>query len=171
MLRDVYTSPTLTNALHSLKIVNTSTKYVTLDAVDIAGTIAAPPTLYQQTDTHILKTGSWSNYSSSKASGGSYGRSATAGAAAAATFNGTRLDWIAMKGMTTGYAYVYLDGAFAPTATIDLTASSASSQVLVWSTGTLSAGVHTVKIVRDDTDSATGKYITLDAVDIWGTIQ
>jgi hypothetical protein len=40
----------------------------------------------------------------------------------------------------------------------------------VWSTGILTAGTHTVRIVRDD-GSATGKYLTLDAVEIWGTIQ
>jgi hypothetical protein len=34
----------------------------------------------------------------------------------------------------------------------------------------LSYGTHTVRIVRDG-GSASGKFLTLDAVDIWGAIQ
>ena len=37
-------------------------------------------------------------------------------------------------------------------------------------TGTLPSGGHSVKIVRG-TSSASGRYVTLDAVDIWGTIS
>ncbi len=53
---------------------------------------------------------------------------------------------------------------------IDLRAAAAAYQVDAWSTGPLSAGVHTVRIVRSTT-SATGQFVTLDAVDVWGTIQ
>jgi len=166
----VYSSPILPNGLHSLRIVNTSTKYLILDAVAIAGTISAPPKRYEAADSHIVKTGSWATYPKTAASGGSYGRSCTSGASATITFSGTRLDWIAMKGTTAGTAYVYLDGATKPTATIHLHARTASYQVIVWSTGTLSTGTHTVRIVRDDKDNTPGQFITLDAVDIWGTI-
>ena len=113
-----------------MKIVRSASsaagKYLTLDAVDIYGTIGAPPTRYQQTDTHIVKSGAWSNFTTTSASGGSYGRSLTSGASATITFTGTRLDWIAMKGTTTGYADVYLDGGQSAAATINLTAASAS---------------------------------------------
>ena len=164
----------LPNGLHSVKIVRStasaSGKYLTLDAVDIYGTIAAPPTKYQQTDTHIVKTGSWSNFTSASASGGSYGRSLTAGASATIYFNGSRFDWIGMKGTTGGVAYVYLDGAVTPTATINLNAASASYQQVLWTSGILLSGEHTVRIVRDDTDSG-AHYINVDAVNIWGTIQ
>ena len=40
----------------------------------------------------------------------------------------------------------------------------------VWSTGTLAHGAHKVTIVRSSSSPA-GKYLTLDAVDIWGTIR
>lgn len=127
------------------------------------------PTLlrYEQTDASIAKTGIWSNFSTSSASGGSYGRSSTSGATATIKFIGTRLDWIAMKGTTTGIADVYLDGK--KVTTINLGATSATYQVDVWSTGPLAYGLHTVKLVRS-ASSASGKYLTLDAVDIWGTI-
>ena len=83
------------------------------------------------------------------------------------TFTGTRLSWIATKGTTTGQADVYVDGAFKTT--VDLAAAAASYQQEVWSTGDLTNAVHTVKIVRSSA-SASGKYLTIDAVDVVGTL-
>ena len=133
---------------------NATGKYISVDAFDVIGEITdgdstqVTATRYEQTDTHIVKTGNWSNYTKTAASGGTYGRSATSTASATITFTGTRLDWIAMTGTTTGIAEVYLDGATLPTATISLVAASAVYQVKVWSTNTLPYGVHTVRIVR-----------------------
>jgi stage II sporulation protein D len=124
-------------------------------------------TRYDHTNTSIVKTGTWENFSTTKAYGGSYGRSSTSKASATIYFTGTRLDWIGMKGVTTGIAEVYLDGTLK--ATINLAASAATYQVNLWSTGTLTSGAHYVKIVRS-ASSASGKFVTLDAVDIWGTI-
>ena len=124
-------------------------------------------TLYDQKNTHIVKTGTWSTFTETAACYGSYGRSSTSGATATIYFTGTRLDWIAMKGNTTGIADVYLDGK--KVITINLAATKAIYQVDVWSSGTLTKGPHTVKIVRS-ASSASGKYLTLDAVEIWGTI-
>ena len=171
----VWSTGTLAEGEHNVRIVRSSAsatgKYVTLDAVDIWGSISAPPARYEQADTHIVKVGAWSNFTTSKASGGSYGRSSTSGpspASATVYFTGTRLDWVAMKGTTTGIADVYVDGEKA--ATIDLAAASASYNVMVWSTGTRPNGNHSVQIVRSS-DSGSGKYLTMDAVDIWGTIR
>jgi hypothetical protein len=72
-----------------------------------------------------------------------------------------------MKGTTTGKADVYLDGVFQKT--IDLRAAKATYQVDLWSTGTLLDGPHTVKIVRS-TSSAAGQFVTIDAVDVRGTL-
>jgi hypothetical protein len=165
----------LSNGLHSVKIVRSSAsasgKFLTLDAVDIYGSIASAPTKYQQTASHIVYSPAWSLFSSTKASGTSYSRSAASGASATITFSGVRLDWIAMKGTTTGHADVWVDGVKVTSTPIDLTATSATYQVTVWSSGTLPDGVHTVQIVRNDALSGTTKYVTLDAVSIWGTIQ
>ena len=172
--QEVWTSPTLDSGLHSFKIVrsssNASGKYITLDAVDIAGSIGTPPNRYEQADGHIAKTGAWANFTASGASGGSYGRSLTGGAGATITFNGTRLDYITTKGTTAGIVDIYLDGGGEPYATINLAAAAATYQAVVWSTGTLPSGVHTVQIVRSS-ESASTKYLTLDAVDIFGVIQ
>ena len=167
----VWSSGPLSNGLHSVKIVRStasaSGKYLTLDAVDITGTIAAPPVRYQQTDSRIVYTPAWSVFSTASASGGSYDRSLASGAVATITFTGTRLDWIATKGTTTGYADVWVDGVKVTTTPINLTAASVAYQVDVWSSGTLTAGPHTIRIVRNDALSGTTKYVTLDAVDIW----
>jgi hypothetical protein len=170
----VWTTGPLTSGLHCVKIVRSASsaagKYLTLDAVDIYGTISAPPTRYEQADARIEKTGSWTDFTKTAASGGSYGRSLTSTpeqASATIHFTGTRLDWIAMKGTTAGVADVYLDGTLM--ATIDLNAATATYNVVVWSTGTLLEGDHTVRIVRDP-DSGATRYLTLDAVEIWGTI-
>ena len=122
----------------------------------------------EQTNTNIVKVGAWYDFSKTLASGSSYGRSSTSGASATIYFNGTRLDWIAMKGTTTGIADVYLDGA--KVTTLNLASATATYRVNVWSTGDLPGGDHSVRIVRSSA-SAAGKYLTLDAVDIHGTIS
>jgi N-acetylmuramoyl-L-alanine amidase len=173
---NVWSTGTLANGAHRVKIVRSvssaSGKYLTLDAVDVYGTMSQPPvtqTHYEQSNTTIKKTGTWYTYSTTEASGGSYGRSSTSGASTTIKFVGTRLDWIAMKGTTTGYADVYVDNLKVTPTPINLYSATATYRVDVFSTGTLTFGAHTVKIVRS-ASSATGKYLTLDAVDIWGWI-
>ncbi len=78
-------------------------------------------TRYDQTNADIVKTGTWTDYSSSSAYAGSYGRSSTAGASATVWFTGTKIAWIGMKGTTPGIVDVYLDGE--KKATLDLYAA------------------------------------------------
>jgi L,D-transpeptidase catalytic domain/IPT/TIG domain/Putative peptidoglycan binding domain len=125
------------------------------------------PTRYEQNDGHIVKAGNWSDYAKTLASGGSYGRSLTSGASVTIYFRGTQLDWISMKGTTTGMADVYLDGDFQET--VDLSAPTAVYNVVVWSTDTLPEDNHKVEIVRSSANPS-GKYVTLDAVDVVGTL-
>jgi len=122
---------------------------------------------YDQTDSRISYSGAWATYSTTSAWKSSYGRTSSSGGSVTLTFFGTRLNWIAMKGTTTGLADVYLDGVFQTT--VDLSAPIASYQQDVWSTGDLSEKVHTVRIVRSSA-SLSGKYLTLDAVDVVGTL-
>ena len=141
-------------------------------SIPVDGTVTPPPpsatpTRYQSDVAQVHKTGIWSKFTATDASGGSYQRSATSGASVTIGFNGTRLDIIAMKGTTTGVMDVYLDGA--KKATINTAVSVASYQLKLWTTGDISNGYHTVKIVRSSSSAST-KYLTLDAVDIMGTI-
>jgi len=176
----LWTSPTLTNGAHYLRLVratgSASGKFMTLDAVDIWGNIsAAPPpgggsTRYEQTNGYIARTGTWEDYLKTGASGGSYGRSSTAGATATIYFTGTKIAWVGMKGTTTGMVDVYLDSTTTKTTTIDLTATTASYNLTLWTSPTLTNTTHYLRLVRS-TSSATGKFMTLDAVDIWGSIK
>jgi hypothetical protein len=138
-------------------------------AYEAAEASEAPPSMtrYDHTDSRISYSGTWAAFTKPDAYHGSYGRSSVAGASVTIVFEGERLDWIAMKGTTTGKADVWLDGHLVNT--IDLANAVAIYQQNVWSTGTLPAGVHTVKIVRS-AGNITGKYVTIDAVDVDGTL-
>ncbi len=149
---------------------------LTLSALIITGTaLAADPTVarasmltrYEQTDEALSYSGEWSTVSRSAASGHSFARADTAGASVNITFVGTRLDWIASEDARTGLADVYLDGVFVQR--VSLRASGVLYQSAVWSTGDISDGVHTVRIVRS-MSAPSGTYVTIDAVDVAGTL-
>jgi hypothetical protein len=168
----VWTSPVLANGLHSFKVVRNNTlsgtKYVTLDAVEITGTIAAPPSRYEQTNASIHKTaGVWADFSNATASDSRYGPFLAADPTATVPFTRGRIAYFGVTGTTTGWVEVYLDGDLK--ATIDLAATTAAGNQLIWSSGTIGGGSHTLVLKRSGTSLAT-EYLTLDAVDIWGAI-
>ena len=133
------------------------------------GELPAPtPTRYQQTDSHLVYSGSWATFSTTSASGGSYKRSCTGSDSVTVTFTGTYLAWVATAGTTLSRAYVSLDGGAAQT--VDLARSAVAYQQKVWNTGTIGSSTHTVKIWRDPTD-ATGKFISIDAFDVLGALN
>ena len=130
-------------------------------------TYVTPPayTRYEQGNTNIVKTGTWKDFLTTGPSGGSYGRSLTPDAKATIYFTGTRIDWIGMKGLTPGIVEVYLDDVLK--ATLDLYASPAKYQVMLWSSGPLTNGTHHMDLVRAKASLST-EYLVLDAVDIYG---
>ncbi len=92
---------------------------------------------YEQDSSKIAYAGTWLNFLTSGASGGSY-KYADSPASATLTFTGTRIDWIATKGYTQGKAKLILDGG--SPVTVDLYSSTTLRQVKVWSSGTLAEG-------------------------------
>ena len=122
----------------------------------------------QQTDSHLVWAGTWKIFSITSASGGSYKRANTSGASVTVNFTGTYLAWIATAGTTLSKAYVSLDGGTAKS--IDLARSAVAYQQKVWNTGVIASGAHTVKIWWDPTN-VTGKYISVDAFDVIGTLN
>jgi SpoIID/LytB domain protein len=174
---------TLSSRVHTVTIAWTGTTNhsggdtnISVDAFEILGTFVQAPasTRYQQDatrgdgTTYLAYTGSWARFSTSGASGGSYARANTKGASVTITFKGTYLAWIATKGTTLGKALVSLDGGTATR--IDLAAAAASYQQRVWNTGMLPSAVHTVKISWDASNTV-GKFISVDALDVVGTLQ
>ncbi len=175
----VWNTGTLASQSHTVKIWrdpnNVSGKYISVDALDVAGTLTSVVsegqgialTRYEQTDSRLQYVGSWPTYYTSKASGGGYMRANTSGSSVTVTFNGTYLAWVATRGTTLGKALVSLDGG--PATAVNLAASSVAYQQTVWNTGTLASQSHTVKIWRDP-NNVSGKYISVDALDVAGTL-
>lgn len=163
-------SPTQITAVTPVHAVGKVDVRVTAEGLTSADTGADDYTFltrYDQTDARLIYGGTWAPFSTASAWKGSYSRAATAGAAVTIWFNGTRLDWLAMKGTTTGSADVYLDDVYQ--ATIDLAGAVPAYQQKVWSTGAVGSGTHHVRIVRNAA-SASGKYVTIDAVDVLGSV-
>jgi uncharacterized protein YkwD len=134
-----------------------------------AGVPPAPTaTRYQQTDSHLVYSGTWATFATANASGGNYKRASVGSSSVTVTFTGTYLAWIATAGTTLSKAYVSLDGGAAHT--VDLARSAVAYQQKVWNTGTIGSGRHTVTIWRDPSDAA-GKYISVDAFDVMGTLN
>jgi uncharacterized protein YkwD len=180
--RKVWDTGTLAAGAHTVKIEWTGTRSpgatasnIGVDAFDVIGTLSQAPsvvaplsTRYEQADRRFVYSGTWATFYTSGASGGSYKRASTNGASVTITFTGTYVGWIATKGTTLGKALVSLDGG--PAQSVDLARSSVAYQQKVWDTGALAAGQHTVKIWRDP-DNLAGKYISVDAVEVQGTLN
>ncbi|MRS12217.1 MAG: murein L,D-transpeptidase [Actinobacteria bacterium] len=171
----VYTTGDLPAGLHVVRFSPTGTKnaaasdaYVSVDAVVVEGTLTGTPA--EQTDTRIVRRGSWATYSAAGLSGGSHMFSNTAGTEYAIAFTGTRLDLVGMVGPKFGIAAVSVDGA-APV-DVDFYASASAMRQLVWSTGDLAPGAHTVRVSHTGrrNASATDTYVGLDAALVTGTL-
>jgi FtsP/CotA-like multicopper oxidase with cupredoxin domain len=177
--QNVFSTGPLPAGYHWVKIARTAGdatgKYISLDRVDVAGTLVAVAR-NQQTAAQLVWAPSaptaagpvWFTFSTASASGGSYARSSTSGSQVTIKFNGVRFDWIATKGTTLGKGDVSLDGgAFT---TINLAATAVAYQQDVWSTGFIVPGVHTV-VIKWDTTNTAGKFISIDRADVWGALQ
>jgi cell wall-associated NlpC family hydrolase len=143
---------------------------ISLDAFDVIGTLVRPSGLarVEQTDSRLVYAGTWYTFSTTGPSSGSYRRANTGGTSVTVKFTGTYLSWIATAGTTLSKAYVSLDDR--PAQSIDLARSAVAYQQSVWTTGTIPEGSHTVKIWWDTTNAA-GKYISIDAFDVVGTLN
>jgi uncharacterized protein YkwD len=148
--------------------------YVDSSAHTLDGQPPEPPapsaTRYQQSSSLLAYTGTWSNSSTSYASGGSFRYINQSGASVTISFKGTSLAWIAKKSSVYGKAKVTVDGG--TPVTVDLYSSTTKWQQKVWSTGTLADCEHTVKIEWTGTknSAATNTNINADAFDIVGTL-
>ena len=148
---------------------NTFGKYIDLDAFDLIGTLATA-TRFEQTDSHLVWTGTWSTLSSTSYSGSS-AKSVNAAGSVTIKFSGVSLNVISAKAKTYGRMSISLDGGTATT--VDLYSSSTSYKQTVLSSGSLANATHTVKITWLGANStySTGKTVNLDAVDVIGTLQ
>jgi hypothetical protein len=126
---------------------------------------------YDETDGHIVYSGRWSSYVNDVFSGRSYRYSDTPGSTVTLTFNGRALKWVGTKGPIYGKASISVDGK--TPVTLDLYAPTMMYRQVVWSTGTLSDGAHTVRITCSGSKNtySQGTYINVDAILVAGTLR
>ena len=169
----------LEDATHTVTIEWTGTKnasstntFVGVDAVAVVGTLCDPPapqivvTRLEETSTHIEYSGTWLDASSGAASGGTYKSSNSVGTSATIAFAGSSINWIGQKAPNYGRALLVLDNG--ATQTVDCYDPATIRNTTLWSSGTLSDGPHTLRIVVSGSRnaSATGTYVSLDAFDL-----
>jgi hypothetical protein len=112
-------------------------------------------------------TDNFSRVATSKASGSAYEvtdyRTGTGRSAPVLTFQfkGTGISWYGTKGTKYGKGAVYIDGS--KKATIDLYASSTWYRQKLWSSTTLSNGIHTIKVVPSGSKRSSAKGYDVSA--------
>jgi hypothetical protein len=114
-------------------------------------------------DTAISYTGSWT--ANGNRGYGDYEDAAhatgTNGDTASLTFTGTAVSVIGEKNSDQGQVEIFLDGT--SKGLIDTSATTRSAQAVIYSTSGLSAGSHTIKVVK-----RSGTYATLDGFNVTG---
>jgi hypothetical protein len=199
--KKVYSTGELTFGLHFVKITRSGTKNlnatgtaVTIDAVDVLGTLARP-TRYQESERGIKYGGTWNTNLSWRFSGGTMKTCAgpvailggggvnitnvsgdtqvatlDPGGMAMLRFYGVRLNVLATKGRGYGKAWISVDGG--PRVLVDLYSYTTKYRQTVFSTGFLPPGTHTVWVGYSGFKNrySKGYNINLDAFDVIGEL-
>ncbi|NUP61276.1 MAG: beta-galactosidase, partial [Nonomuraea sp.] len=119
-------------------------------------------------DSALQYTGSWSHVADQSYTGGDYKHTESfsnkAGDSVTVPFDGTAIRWIGSKTDNHGNADVYLDGD--KVATVD--DSGGESQAVIFQKTGLTPGSHTLKIVVAGTHSSgsSDNYVAIDAIDV-----
>ena len=168
--QDVWSTHGLPSGVHKVKFVRSSSsasgKYLVIDAVDVLGSVIDTTTRYEQDDSRLIYSGTWSQQTVPQASGGSSRRLRERSASVIVTFTGTRLDWIAMLAPENGKADVSLDGG--ELQTIDLHSDTTLYQQMVWTTGTLTRATHWVEMMQYGVGRIRKAYVEGDLE--WGSL-
>lgn len=135
--------------------------------------LGAPPSTsarYQETNANLEYQGSWTGTSRPEFSGGTQKQTNSAGGAVNIAFKGTAITWLATKGPGMGKARVVLD--YGAPILVDLYAGSTLYQQKVWTRTGLANGLHNLRIewTGQKNSSSSGSTISLDALDVTGTI-
>jgi hypothetical protein len=151
--------------------------YVNLDALEITGKLlfAGPPSRTEQDDPRLFYTGDWSTAADSSASGGSLKTSASPGASVTFAFKGPYFAWVAKTGPAFGKAKVTVYGRpetqLPDPLVVDLySATPGSKKVMLEASFDSSPTSVTIEAMGTRSPKATGTGITVDAVDVVGTV-
>jgi len=125
--------------------------WVSVDAIKVGSKLHATPAL------RML----WKRVTAESAYAKHYARSSAAGSSVRATFRGTSIRWVTVKGRSMGKAKVYIDGKLR--GTFDQYAATVHYRIVrVWKG--LTNTVHTIRVVPTGTHhaGAKGSYVALD---------
>jgi len=120
----------------------------------------------EQGNPAVSYSGIWDTISSSGYTSGSAVRSASGGAQATLSFNGTAVSWIGYRDPSSGIARVYIDGSLY--AKVDTYASVAEAQAVILSISGLPLGPHTltIEVMGAQNPASGGTWIWVDAFDV-----
>ena len=159
--------------VHVVKISYTGTKNtlstgtaVNVDAFDIYGNLY-PYSRLEQSDARMVYSGTWSTFSASGASGGSYKRTSDKNAAVNIPFFGKEIALYCTRGTTLSRIDIFMDGSPIVAATPDLSYSSVLYQRWIFTAGFTQPGDHLMTL-KPDPDNMPGKFISLDCVEVLG---
>lgn len=144
--------------------------YVGLDVALVAGSVRQATMRYEETDGRIGWAGQMSEAVSPAFSAGRYVWSGPSWGAVSVSFVGTGMDWIGVLGPQYGIAAVTVDGG--SPGYVDLYSPTVQTQRVVYNTGELPYGLHTVTIgwCGRKNAASTGTYVSYDAFDVGGDI-
>lgn len=117
-------------------------------------------------DAEVKYAGSWTSFSNSDYSGGTVKRAQSAGANADIAFYGSAVKVLGSTSTSNGYANLYIDGVLQ--STVDTYSATTKYRQLLYESGILPEGVHTLRIEATGTkrSAAANFYVTLDAVQV-----
>jgi hypothetical protein len=125
-------------------------------------------TRYEETDYHLKWSGNWLADTSPHASAGAFKVTMGANPSVLVRFQGTGISLVSLKCTTSGIAKLTLDGLVS---FVDLYSATSSWQT-VWSSPTLTSGVHELKVEWSGSanQQAQGTFVPVDAFDVAGTL-
>jgi hypothetical protein len=145
----------------TIKLVGQLQTQLTLELAD-------PVTRYEDTDPHMKWGGPWQLNAWDVASGGTYHLAQMAGANVVIKFKGTKISLVVLKQPELGVALLTLDGV---AYFVDMYSADRHSEV-AWTSPTLAEGTHQLRVEETTAKNpaATWPFITIDAVDVQGTL-
>jgi hypothetical protein len=127
---------------------------------------ATTTTRYEQTDPAATYAGPWFSNSLSLHSGGSAALAMDPTSKVTFKFTGTGVSWIAYRDEWSGYASIYVDGAFVTR--VDTYATPYQAQTVMYSVTGLTSASHTLTIeaVGQHDAASGGSWVWVDAFDV-----
>jgi hypothetical protein len=180
--KKVWSSGVLADGPHTLRIEYLGTKNssstgntIGVDAFSVYGSLTQavstlpPGTRYEDTSPLLVWAGDWGTNFAADYSEGKQRVASASGQIISIKFTGTRMYWIGARNTNYGQARITLDGD--EPVTIDCFGSYGLKQ-MIWQTGELADGVHTVTIEALGTKSgdSSGTWISVDALEVVGTL-